>query len=86
MEAPQTDTVVFAYDTPEQRRVAMEFVQPLFLRGEGLRVVGLSVDNELTRLNLIREALERIDDHYDLRETIQAIIECPDLSKWSWDD
>lgn len=81
-----SDTIVFAYDTAEERQVVMDYINPLFLKEDGLRVVAISVDNELTRTQLIEEALERIDDPSDLRSTIADILDCPDLSKWSWDD
>lgn len=78
------DTLVFQYDTPEQRKVLMDFIKPIALKDTGLRVTAMSVDNEITRIGLIEEAMGRYDDHYDFREAVQAIIECPDLTKWSW--
>lgn len=80
------DTLVFRHDTPEQRKALMEIVKPYWNAEDGLRVCAMSVDNEMRRLSLIEDALDRYSDGYDLREAVQAIIGCPDLSKFSWDD
>lgn len=47
-------------------------------------VTAVSMDNEMTRVQLIEEALERYGETSEAAETIQEIIQCPDLSKWSW--
>lgn len=81
-----SDTIVFRHDTADQRRMLMNAVSQFTRADTGLRVVAMSLDNEVTRVGLIEDALKRCDDHYDLRATIEAIVGCPDLSKWSWDD
>lgn len=81
-----SDTIVFRHDTKSQRKMLMNILRQFATAESGLRVVAMSVDNEVTRVELIEEALERCDDHYDLRETIEAICACPDLSRWTWDE
>jgi hypothetical protein len=81
---PHRTTVVFAFDTPEEHAELMAYVKPRFLLDSGLRISGLAVDNEMLRVRLIEEALERFDDGYDLRDAIEEIIGCLDLSKFSW--
>ena len=80
------ETVVFEYDTPEQREQLFALISPLWDKDDGLRVTAISRDDEMQRVELLTEAAERFDDHYDMREMQQAIFGCPDLSKWSWDD
>ena len=71
-------TVVFAYDTPEQR-------SELFRLIGDLRVVALSIDNEVTRVGLLMEAAERYDDHHELRDAMDAVFQCEDLKTFSWE-
>ena len=80
------ETVVFEYDTPEQREQLFALIKPLWDKDDGLRVTAISRDNELHRVELLTEAGERFDDHYDMREVQQEIFACPDLSKWTWDE
>ena len=80
------ETVVFEYDTPEQREQLFALIKPLWDKDDGLRVTAISRDNEIQRIELLTEAAERYDDHYDMREVQQEIFVCPDLSKWSWDE
>ena len=47
-------------------------------------ITAMSHDHEMRRASLMEGALERYGDGYDLRETIEAIAGCPDLSEWSW--
>ena len=49
------------------------------------RVSGLSLDDELRRSQLMFEATERYDDHYDLRQAIGALYGASDLHEWSWE-
>lgn len=80
------ETVVFQYDTLEQREELFAIIKPLWDREDGLRVTAISRDNEIQRVELLTEAAERYDDHYDMREVQQQIFGCPDLSKWIWDN
>jgi hypothetical protein len=57
------ETVVFACDAPEQRSELMSMLGDMPMRTRGLRVVALSIDNEVTRVGLIQEAVERYNDH-----------------------
>lgn len=77
-------TLVFRYDTPEQRQALMDLVKPYWSATEGLRVVAISVDNEVTRAGLMADALDRYSDGYELRGAIEALAECDDLRKWDW--
>mgnify|MGYP001587518290 FL=1 len=85
MPMPQRETVVFAFDTLEQRKELMAYVHPKFLLESGLRVVGIAVDNEMKRVSLMEEAVARYSAGHALHEAIEAISQCPDLSQWSWD-
>lgn len=80
------ETVVFQYDTPEEREeLFAEIIKPLWDKDTGLRVTAISRDNEIQRMELIAEAGERFDDHFDLEYVRQQILDCPDLSKWDWE-
>lgn len=74
------ETVVFAYDTPEQRSELFRLIGDL-----RLRVVALSIDNEVTRVGLLMEAAERYDDHHELRDAMDAVFQCEDLKTFSWE-
>lgn len=80
------ETVVFQYDTPEEREeLIAEIIKPLWDKATGLRVTAISRDNEIQRVELIAEAAERIDDPFELEYVRQQILDCPDLSKWDWE-
>jgi hypothetical protein len=78
------ETFVFGYDTPEQRTDLMALLKPYMLAEEGIRITAVSVDHEMRRVSLIEEAIERRDVR-DKLEVIEEILECPDLSEWSWE-
>lgn len=78
-------TIVFECDNQEQRKALLDQFSDMILSDECPRVVGLSVDNELTRASLMAEALERHDDHYDLRQAIEALYGAINLENWSWE-
>jgi len=80
------ETVVFEYDTPEQREALFAIIQPLWKNDAGLRVTAVSRDNEIQRVELLTEAAERYDDHWDIRDVQQQIFGCQDLSTWNWDE
>ena len=77
-------TLVFNYDTENEYLELIGPLKPLWDKKSGLRLTGISHDSELRRVELIHEAIDRVDDHYDFRETVREIGECPDLDKWSW--
>ncbi len=79
-------TLVFNYDTEDEYNALIGPLKPLWDKENGLRWTGLSQDSEMHRVELIHEALDRVDDPSDFRETVREIWECPDLSKWSWDE
>jgi hypothetical protein len=79
------ETFVFGYDTPEQRSEMFAMLEPYIHAECGVRVTAMSRDHEMTRVRLIEEALERRDVR-DKLNVIQEILDCPDLSKWSWDN
>lgn len=80
------ETIVFAYDTDEQRRSLVRMFPGWFERDDGVRIVAESVDNEMRRVNLIADALERYDDHYELRDAIRAILDHPNMTRFRWAD
>jgi hypothetical protein len=79
------ETLVFRYDSPDQRAVLMDMVKPYWNAETGLRVVAMSIDNEVSRMGLVQEALERYTDRDELRDAIDAVLQCADLRHWSWD-
>ena len=79
-------TLVFAYDTVEQRLALLALFPDWFLRTEGLRIVAASMDNEIKRVSLIEEAAERYSDCTDRQDAIDAVIEHPNLSKFKWEE
>ena len=79
------ETIVFAYDTEEQRREIMAMFDGWFERENGKRIVGVSHDNEMRRVELIEQAIERYSDHYDRRDAIDSVLQHPNLSRFSWD-
>ena len=79
------ETVVFAYDSPEQRAELMRMLGDMPVRNTGLRVVALSVDNEVTRVGLLTEALERFGDHHELRDAMDAVFQCEDVKSFTWE-
>ena len=83
-EDTKRETIVFAYDTEEQRRALLAMFPEWFNKEDGLRIVGLSHDNELKRVDLISEALGLYDDHFDRSEAIQGVLDHPNLSRFTW--
>lgn len=80
-----SQTVVFEFATQEQRATVLDRLKDLMSADEAPRIVGLSLDDELRRSQLMFEALDRCDDHYDLRYAIESISEAPSLADWSWE-
>lgn len=80
------ETVVFAFDTKEQRDRLFSLIGVYIKAKEGLRIVALSVDNEVTRVGLMYEATERYSDPAEAVEAIEALYQCEDLGRWSWAD
>lgn len=79
-----TQTVVFQFENQEQRKAVMEQFNGMFLADSGPQVTGLSADDELTRAQLMFDALERYDDHYDLRQAIEDLAKASDVVEWDW--
>ena len=87
IEDSKRETIVFAYDTEEERRAILAmFHKGWFKRSEGPRIVALSHDSEMTRVNLIQDAIDRYSDHYDRRDAIDAILQHPNLTRFKWSD
>lgn len=82
---PRRETIFFAFDTDADRKALMNLIEGMWSKEDGLRVVAMSADSEMTRVEYLMEAIERYDDHYDRGEAQQEIWNCPDLAKWSWD-
>lgn len=79
------ETFVFGYDTPDQRTEMFDALKPFIDANDGVRITAMSADHEMMRVALIEEAISRREVR-DKLEIIEDILECPDLSKWSWDD
>lgn len=80
-----TQTIVFQFETREQCRAVLDQFQPMMLADNLPRISALSSDDEMKRAELMFQAVERYDDHYDLREAIVALAEATDLQAWSWE-
>lgn len=76
------ETLVFRFDTNEQREELYALLKPYMFAESGIRITAMSADHEIQRLSIIEEALER--DDCDIRDAVDEIVGCPDLSKWSW--
>jgi hypothetical protein len=82
---PMRETVVFAFDNDEQRAQLFDLIRPYnSIKDDGLRVVALSADNEVNRVFLIEQAVERCHLNGDLEDTVVELCECANLSKWKW--
>jgi hypothetical protein len=79
------ETFVFAFETREQRDEVFEKLKPYIMAEAGVRVIGMSSDDEMKRGRLMEEAADRYKDLSELRDAIDAIGQCPDLSEWSWE-
>lgn len=79
-------TIVFEVNDRAAFEPLMAEMQKGFLREDGApwRITAMSSDDEMTRVNLIEEAAERFRSA-DLRDAIEAITECPNLTEWSWE-
>lgn len=86
IEDSKRETIVFAYDTEEERRAILDVFPGWWEREKGSRIVALSHDSEITRIDLIQNALERYNDPYDFRDAIEAILGHPNLSRFKWSD
>jgi len=79
------ETFVFAFETPQQREEVFEKLKPYIMAETGVRVIGMSNDDEMKRVWLMEEAADRYKDLGELRDAIDAIGQCSDLSAWSWE-
>lgn len=79
-----TQTVVFQFETQEQRKATLDGLWHMVTSETLPRISGLSLDDELRRAELMYEASERYEDHYDLREAINALYQASNLRDWSW--
>lgn len=86
MEDSKRETIVFAYDTEEQRQQLLAMFPDWFNKKDGLRIVALSHDNEVSRVGLCQEANERYRDFYERSEAMEAIFEHPNLTRFKWSD
>jgi hypothetical protein len=80
------ETIVFAFDTKDQRDKLFSLIGIYAKERTGLRIVALSMDNEVTRVGLMYEATERYSDPAEAVEAIEALYQCEDLVAWSWTD
>jgi hypothetical protein len=78
-------TVVYRVEgTKAEHDQWWQTIQPMFLAEDGaITVTAVSKDDEMTRLDYIRETIE--DGSYDPDGTLDVIkdlIDCADLDKW----
>lgn len=78
-------TLVFRFDDREQMKAQIDSLEPLIFAEQNPRITGLSCGDEMKRCELVRETLEREDDHWDLREALKAIMDIESPDDWSWD-
>ncbi len=81
-----TQTLVFQFDDQEQRKATLEPLMPLAFADSRPCITGLSSGDELTRSQLMEEALEQCQDENDLRLAIEQLAAFEDPRDWSWDD
>ena len=87
IEDTKRETIVFAYDTDDERKQLMAMFPDWFMRDTGLRIVAMSHDNEIKRVNLIEElVLEGKHNAYDLADGVETITQHPNLSRFAWSD
>ena len=80
-----TQTLVFQFDSHEQRKATLDQFSDLFLADQCPRISAMSADNEQRRAELMYEALERYDDDYDLRDAIDKLYGESDLHDFTWE-
>ena len=80
-----SQTVVFRFENQEQRKAVLEPFRAMFLADSGPQVTGLSSGDELSRSQLMFDALDRYEDHYDLRQAIADLADAEDVTGWDWD-
>lgn len=81
------ETVVFAFDTAEQRKQMMDMLEPMMSPDidRGLRVVALSVGNEVSRVSKMYEATERYRDRNEIIEAIDSLFQTEEPEKWTFE-
>jgi hypothetical protein len=80
-----TQTVVFKFENQEQRQATLAPFKEMFMADSGPQVTGLSSGDELARAQLMFDALDRYEDHYDLRQAIADLADAEDVTGWDWD-
>lgn len=82
------ETLVFAYDTPEQRNELMAMFPEWMSRVVGLRLVAASSDNEVSRVGLIEEAFNGPirSKLIDFDDAIQTILDHEDVKSFKWSE
>ena len=85
----QRDRVTIVYSIKDNAKFDAEEwprIHGMFLADDEwpFSVTAISVDNELHRVQLIEEALQRYGETSEAAEIIRDIIQCGDLTKWSW--
>lgn len=79
-------TVVFQIQDDQKARDAWrDVIPPLWLADDEsapVRITAMSCDHEMERVQHIQEAVESHTDPWALRDEIQRILSCPDMSRW----
>lgn len=88
MSEPIFDTVIYKFPNQEQRKEVIAKAVEMMGEDDTSKpsVCALSRDHEMIRLDLIEQAMDRYDDHYDLRDAIGDIIGAVNVDLWSWDE
>jgi hypothetical protein len=86
MKYPKEITVVYSVNDQEAFKSEWKRLHDLLLleKDAPFLIHAISNDDEICRVRLIEEAVDKYDDHCVVREFIEDIIGCADLSKWEW--
>ena len=81
------ETIVFAFETPEQRAQLMAMIGSMMNPSldEGLRVVALSVGNEVSRVSKMYETTERYKDRDAIVDAIESLFNTDTPERWTFE-
>jgi hypothetical protein len=82
-------TAVFKVDDEAAFRASPEYNRLYeLMKIEGpapFTVSAMSHDHEMRRVDLIQQSFDRYKRNDERVEAIEALLECPDLTKWDWE-
>jgi hypothetical protein len=93
MSKPARLTVVYAIDDHDAFAADWKRIHELLRatidddNGKPYRITALSNDNEIRRVDMIEDALNRYENDSETAvDAVRAILGCADLSKFSWEE